>query len=432
MHLGTLSVYVFLSLFAPPAIAASAVTNCDRLAASPDDPKRNAPAVDIIDSSKAGAAEAACRSASKASPDVARFQYQLGRALEAQDSYDAAMAAYQAAFEKGYAAAADAIGQLYELGLGRDVDYRKAAEFYQRALGAGDVFAATDLGLLRQDGKGFEKNPEAAAALYRKAAEVGYAPAEVDLGYLYEYGSGVEKDARQAVDWYRKAADLGYPTGEYDLALMYADGSGVEKNIVEAMRLLRLAADKGDGASILELARYARDGTGAAVDKSQAEKLFRQVIDNGDDDTVWQAEGELALMLAEDGKNLEEATELASKAVAALPDAGEDRSSALDTSAWVSHLRHDDAKALPLAEQAVKGDGQYAPYHDHLGDILLALGHKDRAATEWQKALDLAPPDPGNDWDRNAVVKKLAAFTSDNAQEQSAADPTAPTISPPK
>ena len=209
---------------------------------------------------------------------------------------------------------------------------------------------------------------------------------------------------------------------------MYRDGSGVEKNVEEAIRLLRLSADQDDGNAILELARYARDGTGMAIDQTQAEKLFRRVIDSGDDDTVWRAEDELALMFAKDGRNLDEAAKLAGKAVEALPEEGEDRSSALDASAWVTHLRHEDAKALPLAEKAIKGDNQYAPYHDHLGDILLALGHKDRAATEWQKALDLDPPDPADDWDREAVVKKLAAFASEKPREQEVADPNAPTI----
>jgi TPR repeat protein len=429
MQLGTFAVLTLAAVLGHPMVGADAVTRCDRLAASPDDPKHAAPPVEI-DQIQGPAAEAACRSAVKASPQTARFQFQLGRALEAEERYDDAMAAYEVAFEKRYAAAGDAIGGLYEQGLGRDVDYHQAAKFYQLALDAGDVFAANDLGLLHEDGKGFEKSSAAAAPLFRKAAEAGYAPAEVDLGYLYENGDGVEQDVRQAVDWYRKAADQGYPTGEYNLALMYADGSGVDRNVAEATRLLRLAADQGDGASILELARYARDGTGMTVDKSQAEKLFRQAIDVGDDDTVWQAESELALMFAKDGRNFDEATALAGKAVAALPDEGEDRSTALDASAWVAHLRHDDATALALAEEAVRGDDKYAPYHDHLGDILLAVGDSERAATEWQKALDRQPPESGDDWDRDAVVKKLASLTRQKDQEQSVADPTAPTITP--
>ena len=427
MHLVAFPVLAILSLFSAPAAAAEAVTNCDRLAASPDDPKRNAPAVEF-NRIKGAAAEAACRSAVKASPDVARFQFELGRALDAEEQYDQAMTAYQAAFAKGYAAAADAIGVLYQQDSGPGVDYAKAAKFYQLAIDAGDLFAASDLALLHQDGKGFDKSTKAAAPLFRKAAEAGYPPAQVGLGYLYEYGDGVEKDAHQAVDWYRKAADQGFADGEFDLALMYRDGSGVEKNVEEAIRLLRLSADQDDGNAILELARYARDGTGMAIDQTQAEKLFRRVIDSGDDDTVWRAEDELALMFAKDGRNLDEAAKLAGKAVEALPEEGEDRSSALDASAWVTHLRHEDAKALPLAEKAIKGDNQYAPYHDHLGDILLALGHKDRAATEWQKALDLDPPDPADDWDREAVVKKLAAFASEKPREQEVADPNAPTI----
>ena len=141
LRLGTVVVLTALSLLGTPALAAEAVTECDRLAAGPDDPKRVAPAVydDAVDGK---AAEAACRKALKASPDVARFRYQLGRALEAEEDYDAAMAAYEQAFDNGYAAAADAEGMLFDYGLGREIDYDKAAELYQRALDAGDLFAA--------------------------------------------------------------------------------------------------------------------------------------------------------------------------------------------------------------------------------------------------------------------------------------------------
>ena len=135
-------------------------------------------------------------------------------------------------------------------------------------------------------------------------------------------------------------------------------------------------------------------------------------------------------MWADDGKHFEEAAALAAKALEGVPDAGEDRSTVLDTSAWIAHLRHDDAKALPLERDAIKGDASYAPYHDHLGDMLLALGRKDAALEEWQTALRLDPPDAGDDWDRAAVVKKLAALQPANADESGGRDSTAPTITP--
>ncbi len=430
MQLGSLPALAILALLGPPALAAGPVTNCDRLASSPSDPKRVASGVEI-DVMKVPDAETACRSALKTSPDVARFRYQLGRALQAAADYDGALSAYQEAMDKGYAAAADAAGVLFELGLGRDIDYRRAAELYQRALDAGDVYAANDLGSLHEDGNGFPKSPAAALALYRKAAEAGYPDAEVHIGYLYENGSGVAQSDSEAVAWYRKAADQGFALGQYDLALMYHDGTGVKQDLGEAIRLLGLAADQGDAGSILELARYARDGTGMAVDKEKAEQLFRKAIDSGDDDTVAQARNELAWMFAREGRNLDEAARLAEDAVAAQPNEGKDRSNALDTSAWIAHLRHDDAKALKLVEQAIKGDVSYAPYHDHRGDILLALGRQDDAATEWRRALDLEPPDPGDDWDRDAVVKKVGALAPARAaDEPSPSDPNAPTISP--
>ena len=211
---------------------------------------------------------------------------------------------------------------------------------------------------------------------------------------------------------------------------MYADGAGIAKSVKDSIRLLNLAADQDYALATLELARYARDGIGMAIDQAEAERLFRKAIDSGDDDAAWQARNELALMWAEAGRHLEEAAALAGKALEGVPDVGEDRSTVLDTSAWIAHARHDDAKALPIERDAIKGDATYAPYHDHLGDMLFALGRKKEAGEEWQAALRLDPPGPGDGWDRAAVIKKLAALQPATTDELGGRDSTAPTISP--
>src|SRR5206468_11565149 len=114
-----------------------------------------------------------------------------------------------------------------------------------------------------------------------------------------------------------------------------------------------------------------------------------------------------------DRKNHAEAAKLSDKALEAFTDPGEDRSIVLDTSAWVAHLRHDDAKALNLIIAAIKGNDKYAPFHDHLGDILLRLGRRPAAIAAWKEALRLPAPDAGDEWDRQAVAKKLGLSPPD-------------------
>jgi TPR repeat protein len=408
MHLkASLVAVAFIAMFSS-ASAADEPTDCDRLAASTNDIDRKAPGV-LFDKLDGKAAETACRAAIADSDDVQRFMFQLGRALDRQDRFAEAKAAYRAAFEEGYAPAFHAYGKLFELGLGSDVDYAKAGDYYQKALDAGMKYAAGDLAYLHDKGLGFTKDPALAAPLYRIAAEAGDGWSQVHLGFLYENGNGVPKDASEAVKWYRAASDQGEALGQFDLALMYEDGKGVTKDINQAFRLLRLAEAQDNGLAARELARFYRYGIVVTKDGAEAERLWRKAIETGEDDTIWEAQNELAWMLATDGRNLAEAATLVGQALDKAPHDHADYPAALDTSALVQHLQGKNDAALQTELQAVALQADFAPFHDRLGDIYAALGRKDEARAEWQKALDLPAPDADRnpEWNRDAVAGKL-------------------------
>ena len=409
MHLrSSLAALAFAAMLSP-ALADDQVTDCDRLAASTNDLDRKAPGVSF-DKLDGKAAEAACRAAIADSADVPRFMFQLGRALDRQDRFDQAKAAYRAAFEEGYAPAFHAYGKLFELGLGGDVDYAKAAEYYQKALDAGMKFAAGDIGYLHEEGLGFPKDTAAAAPLYRVAAEAGDGWSQVHLGFLYESGSGVPKDLGEAVKWYRAASEQGEAVGQFDLALLYEDGKGVPRDLNEAARLLKLADAQDNGLAARELARFYRYGMGVTKDNSEAERLWRKAIDKGEEETIWEAQNELAYMFATDHRNLDEAADLIGKALAKAPHDHADYPAALDTSALILQLQGKNDEALKTELQAIALQADFAPFHDRLGDIYAALGQKDLATTEWKKALDLPAPDPTRnpEWSRDAVSAKLS------------------------
>src|SRR5262249_16025363 len=92
----------------PPAL-------CDQLAADPFDPHKGVLGVpfDNIDAEKV---ILACRSAVSAAPNEPRFSYQLGRAVGGDEKRDEAAALIRAAAEKGYSAAENDLGSLYEDG----------------------------------------------------------------------------------------------------------------------------------------------------------------------------------------------------------------------------------------------------------------------------------------------------------------------------
>jgi hypothetical protein len=82
------------------------VTDCDRLAAMPDD-TGHTPGIAGLDVKKmnTAAATAACNDAMAKYPDVARFVFQAGRAATARKDYAAARRLYDQAAASGYAMA---------------------------------------------------------------------------------------------------------------------------------------------------------------------------------------------------------------------------------------------------------------------------------------------------------------------------------------
>ena len=224
-----------------------------------------------------------CRSAVKAYPDVARFHYELGRALLAAGKVDEAKKAIQEAADKGHVRAVFELGYIASSGIGMAVDPRKANGFYAKASDKGDPYGMTAWGRALFNGLGVERDTGKGLDLLLKAAAMGHTYAMNDLaaiftegrngvpadparavaflkagverqdmysmnilGRNYLSGRGVEKDPKQAQALFQKAMDLGQPYAPGSLARMYRDGEGVDQNLAEAQRLFELATDRGD------------------------------------------------------------------------------------------------------------------------------------------------------------------------------------------
>ncbi len=394
---------------AVPAFATDNGAECDHLAASPSDVNAKAPAVAFndIDGAKA---EAACRASIADSADEPRFMFELGRALDRQDKFDEAKAAYLAAGEAGYGPGYHGYGKLFELGLGSDTDYAKAAAYYQKAIDAGMTYAAGDLAYLHEEGLGFDKDAAAAAPLYRRAAEAGDDWSQVHLGFLYEKGAGVARDHAEAMKWYSAAAEKGNSNATYNIALMYRDGEGVPKNNDKAVEFLKRSIDAGGTLAAKELARFFEYGAAGKTDLAEAERLYRIAIDKGEGDTVWQSQNELAWMIARSGNNrLDEAAAIISDALSKAPTGSPDYGPALDTKAWILHLQGKTEEALSIELQVIDLDPAFPPFFDRLGDFYAALGKTEEAKAAWRQALELTMDDINRepDWSRAAVEKKL-------------------------
>ncbi|TIL39537.1 MAG: tetratricopeptide repeat protein [Mesorhizobium sp.] len=224
-----------------------------------------------------------CEAAVKAYPDVARFRYELGRALLASGKVDQARKAIQQAADRGHVRAVFELGYLHATGTGLAANRKQANTFYAAAADKGDPYGMTSWGRALFHGYGVERDTDKGLDLLLKAAAMGHTYAMNDLGAIftegrngvpadqaravaflkagvqrqdmysmnllgrnYLSGRGVEKDPKAALALFQKAIDLGQPYAPGSLARMYRDGVGVEQNLDEAQRLFELATSRGD------------------------------------------------------------------------------------------------------------------------------------------------------------------------------------------
>lgn len=85
-------------------------------------------------------------------------------------------------------------------------DYRTALAVWLDSAEKGDPEAQTYVGEIFEKGLGQEVDYVSAAKWYERAAQQGYKRAQINLGYFYENGLGVTQDSAKALALYRKAS----------------------------------------------------------------------------------------------------------------------------------------------------------------------------------------------------------------------------------
>lgn len=115
-------------------------------------------------------------------------------------------------------------------------------------------------------------------------------------------------------------------------------------------------------------------------------------------------------------RDLDKAERMSAKTVQAEPQ----NATFLDTYAWVFYKRKEYTMAQLYIEMAIKNERRpSSDIYDHYGDILLAVGNKQEALKQWEKALEL---DAGNK-ELLEKVEKLAlelqpAETKENTDDK--------------
>jgi len=235
------------------------------------------------------AAETACRKALELAPEIGRFQYQLGRALQGQGRLTEAFSAFQSAANLGHVRAYNALAYLmispnfdrtlvaitfdqqaantlWDKGItagdpysmharGKRLlhsttspeDRRRGFELLSRAVELGHTYSLNELGVFYLWGPKDLAQPKRGLSYLKASAERGDIYGMANLGYVHRDGiAGLTKDPITARDLFVQAAELGHPTAPSEIARMIMQGDLPDSDAVEALSWNDIGLQRGD------------------------------------------------------------------------------------------------------------------------------------------------------------------------------------------
>ena len=265
-----------------PLSGEDVITDCDRLAATTDDPLRpnSVPGVRFFQVDTV-AALAACNSAMHEHPNVVRFIFEAGRVAQIEKDFGRARELYEKAAALGYPASYLALGVIYFYGYGVPKDFAAARSWYEKALAANDPLALNGIGILYETGSGVPKDFNQARIYYEKAAAADVAAGMVNLGRLYLDGNGVPKDTGRARNLFETATATGEPSGMRMLGLLYQRGITVLKDPEQAKKWYEKAAAASDAVAINNIGSMHELGEGFPKDFAEAKKWYEKAASLG-------------------------------------------------------------------------------------------------------------------------------------------------------
>jgi tetratricopeptide (TPR) repeat protein len=223
------------------------------------------------------------------------------------------------------------------------------------------------------------KNPESAEREYEEAGGIDpqFVEGWVNLGYL-RAEAGRTKEAAEALEIAAKLspdnAVLHFLRG-----VCYNQMQSYEAAATAFTRSLELRPKNAEALHGLGVAQERR----GKIDEAVA--AFRELLTVAPDDT--EAMNYLGYMLAEHEREIPEAVRLLERAVSLEPDNGYFQ----DSPAWALFKKGDAKKAREHLEKAMKIVPGDPVILEHYGDVLAALGEKERSREAYRKALLLDP-----------------------------------------
>jgi TPR repeat protein len=149
---------------------------------------------------------------------------------------------------------------------------RARTEFFQSAIQS-HPNSQYYLGEIYEGGVGVNIDYPSAFKWYHSAAQLGHAQAQRRVAYLYSQGLGTGKDQAKAFAWYLRSANNGDVLGQLEVGRCYRQGLGTGRNPTEAYKWLTISASYGDPDALVERGKL--DVELSAADKQQAMALAR-------------------------------------------------------------------------------------------------------------------------------------------------------------
>ena len=224
---------------------------------------------------------AACRTAVKEYPDIARFIFQLGRAELAAKNTDEANKLFDKAAEAGHIRAHHQMGYMAQRGIGRSQSIEEANVYYKIGAEKGDPYAMMTYGRNLVRGRGVKADMQQGIAYLNRAVEMGHTYAMNELGYMYLQGDPVKKNPKRAVRFFEASMDRSDIYGIQNMANAYLNGLGVDKDPSTALALYKAASNAGHPYAPTDIGAIYFNGTGVKKNIDEAIKWYEIGAERG-------------------------------------------------------------------------------------------------------------------------------------------------------
>lgn len=201
--------------------------------------------------------------------------------LNAPKNYEKAFKFYKKAADQGHLKSKAVVGTFLHLGLEAEKNREEGWEILEECAQKKDPYALYIKGYVYNYGINKRINFKKAFKFYKESANLGYSAAQFNLAMMYfEGGDGINPNPTKGFALLEKAADQGHLQSLYLLGSFHFDGMGVEKNRPLSAKLYSKAAEKVFFLSLTPLSFIYQYGLGVKKDTKKAlsliEKLFEK------------------------------------------------------------------------------------------------------------------------------------------------------------